>query len=101
MKYTNGSSIAFGAKVSYVCEEGYFFEENYNMPYFNLTCLSDGNFSSPLPWKRCLDPRSESSWQAVGTLALWLIGVFFLMEHIVVKMFKIKIYAEPKLMMAF
>jgi hypothetical protein len=35
-KYVNGSVVPFGGKVSYVCEDGYFFEENYYMPYFNL-----------------------------------------------------------------
>jgi hypothetical protein len=59
VKYVNNTVIPFGGKVSYVCADGYFFEEDYYMPYFNLTCLPDGNFSSPVPWKKCLNPQSK------------------------------------------
>jgi hypothetical protein len=59
VRYVNKTVIPFGGQVSYACQTGFFFEEDYNLPYFNLTCLPYGNFSSPLPWKKCLNPRSE------------------------------------------
>ena len=57
--YEPNSVIAFGDTVSYECLPGTFFEEDYNMPNFTLTCLTDGNFSDPLPWKNCLLPSSK------------------------------------------
>ena len=59
VQYESGTVIDFGDKVSYVCKSGYFFGEDYHMTHYNLTCLPDGNFSSPLPWKQCYDPRSR------------------------------------------
>jgi hypothetical protein len=58
--YENGTTVAFGDEVTYVCEEGFYFEEDFHMEGFDITCLSDGSWS-PLPDKRCLDPECESA----------------------------------------
>ena len=48
----------FSEKVSYVCEPNYFFEEDFFMAKFELTCMPDGNWSEMAPWKRCETPPS-------------------------------------------
>ena len=58
--YEKDTVIAFGDTVSYQCLPGTFFEIDYNMPNFTLTCQTDGNFSDPLPWKNCLLPSSKT-----------------------------------------
>ena len=58
--YVKDTVIAFGDTVSYQCLAGTFFEIDYNMPNFTLTCQTDGNFSDPLPWKNCLLPSSKT-----------------------------------------
>jgi hypothetical protein len=58
LQYINNTVISFGDNVTYTCENGYFFEEDYNLKNFTLTCLNDGNFTLPIPWKKCLHPRS-------------------------------------------
>ena len=60
--YTTGTTIEFEDTVTYVCKPGTFFEEDYHMTGFEITCLSDGTWS-PLPDKRCLDP-SCNSWHS-------------------------------------
>ncbi len=45
--------------MTYKCREGFFFEEDYDMQSFQLTCLTSGNFTDPEPWKRCLNPSSK------------------------------------------
>ena len=61
--YEPGTVIAFGETVTYQCSEAYFFEVDYHMPNFTLTCLTDGNFSDPLPWKNCLLPSSKYQYK--------------------------------------
>ena len=57
--YEEGEIIEFGGNVTYTCTPGHFFEENYYMPHFNLTCLPDGNFTDLDSKKRCLNPKSK------------------------------------------
>ena len=46
--------------MTYVCEEGYYFEENFYMKDFTVMCTRDPDGSwEELPDKRCLDPASE------------------------------------------
>ncbi len=56
--YTPGTTIEFGDTVTYKCKLGTFFEEDYYMTGFDITCLTDGSWS-PLPDKRCLDPSCK------------------------------------------
>lgn len=44
--YEANTSVPFGANVSYVCEDGLHFEEDYAMTDFNLTCNPDGSWSA-------------------------------------------------------
>ena len=57
--YQPDTLIAFGDTVTYICKEGFFFEEDYDMLDFKLTCKTNGNFTEPLPWKKCLNPNSK------------------------------------------
>ncbi len=57
--YEDGGVIEFGQNVTYTCKTGLFFEEDYHLPHFNLTCLPDGNFTNHLPWKYCLNPKGK------------------------------------------
>ncbi len=70
VQYTNNTAISFGSNVTYLCEDGYFFEEDYNLKNYTITCLNDGNFTSPLPWKNCLNPRSKKSFEIHKCLCL-------------------------------
>ncbi len=58
VQYSNNTVIPFGGTVTYTCEYSFFFEENYDLKNFTLTCLNDGNFTLPLTWKKCLSPSS-------------------------------------------
>ena len=64
--YETGTVIEFGHNVTYKCKHGHFFEEDYDMQNFTLMCLPDGNFTSPVPWKQCLDPRSKCHYAVIN-----------------------------------
>ena len=57
--YEPETVIEFGETVTYKCLPGFHFEENYFMKDFTLTCQTNGNFTDPVPWKRCLHPTSK------------------------------------------
>ena len=57
--YIDNSVIEFGDSVKYICEPGFFFEEDYFKEYFNVTCLTDGSWDFPDPWPLCLNPASR------------------------------------------
>lgn len=59
VNYVNGTVIQFGGNVLYTCKSGYFFEEDYNKVGFNLTCITNGNFSVPIVWPKCLNPLGK------------------------------------------
>ena len=49
----------FGQEAIYVCEDGYFFDEDYNGTDVRLTCLADGSWTNPLPWTFCDRPPGK------------------------------------------
>ncbi len=51
--------VPFDGNVTYACKFGRYFEEDFYMTHFNLTCQNDGNFTSPLPWHHCLNPEGN------------------------------------------
>ena len=53
--YTKGTTVAFNDYVTYECESGFHFDEDFNMASFDLQCLPDGSWEN-LPDKRCIDP---------------------------------------------
>jgi hypothetical protein len=60
MNYTEGTIVKFGGIVNYTCQTGYFFEEDKNLPNFNLTCYRNGSIPTPTEWrKRCYHEGGE------------------------------------------
>ena len=57
--YANGTTVDFHKDVMYTCQSGYFFEKDYNMTGFNVTCLPDGTWTA-LPNERCLHPDGKA-----------------------------------------
>ncbi|TRY77253.1 hypothetical protein TCAL_00122 [Tigriopus californicus] len=57
--YTINDEVAFNDHVPYYCQDGYFFEQDYNLEFFNLTCHPGGNWSEPVVWPKCLHPREK------------------------------------------
>ncbi|XP_059082778.1 uncharacterized protein LOC131880226 [Tigriopus californicus] len=57
--HQNGTSVPFGESTYYVCEPGYFFEEDKSLRNFSLICLQDGTWTVPTTWKRCFLPTER------------------------------------------
>ena len=74
-QYVGNTSVPFGEGVTYICEEGYFFEENMTMTSYNLTCNDDGSWSSPEPWKICIHPGGKISCHEVENSPLYAVAV--------------------------
>jgi hypothetical protein len=61
MGYTEGEEIQFHESVSYSCEPGHFFIENYDLQSFSLKCLPGGQWETPSAseWKACIHPDGQ------------------------------------------
>ena len=55
VNYVNGTTVAFNDVVTYNCKSDHYFEEDYNMTGFEVTCLPGGTWT-PLPDKQCIHP---------------------------------------------
>ena len=56
--YTQGDTIPFGDSFHYECPPGYFFDEDRDIPHVSVVCLTNGSFSEPVEWKKCVDEKS-------------------------------------------
>ena len=54
--YGGGETTPFGAGANYTCEEGFFFEDDYNKTRISLECFANGTFEVPEAWPRCRHP---------------------------------------------
>ncbi|XP_059083502.1 uncharacterized protein LOC131880812 [Tigriopus californicus] len=57
--YENGTTVTFNDSVVYVCEDGYFFEEDKYLKNFTIQCLSNGSWNAPTVWKKCFQPSER------------------------------------------
>ena len=48
------SPVEFGHNVSYMCQEGLYFEMDRDMIEFQVTCLETGSWDEPLFWPGCV-----------------------------------------------
>ena len=61
--YEEGTTVDFFHNVTYECEEGYYFDEDFYKESFEVMCTRnpDGNWTDLPPEQHCVDPASESS----------------------------------------
>ncbi len=59
--YKVGTTIEFYSNVTYKCENGYYFEDDYHRPSFEVMCKTDGTWTE-LPDYHCVDPSSRSTY---------------------------------------
>ncbi len=57
--YEEGTTVEFYGNVTYKCEDGFYFDEDYHLPSFEVMCKPDGSWT-PLPDKKCVDPASKT-----------------------------------------
>ena len=51
LHYVTDTIVQFGENVSYELMEDHYFHETMDITNFNLTCLTDGTWTDPLPWR--------------------------------------------------
>ena len=56
--YSQEETIQFGDSFNYTCPPGHFFDEDRDISHISATCLTNGSFSEPVEWKRCVDEKS-------------------------------------------
>ena len=56
--YREGDTIQFGDSFDYTCPPGYFFDDDRHIPHISATCLTNGSFSEPVEWLKCIDEKS-------------------------------------------
>ena len=72
VNYTSGTTVPFNSGVPYTCLNGYFFENDYNMTGFHVTCLPNGTWT-PLPNERCIHPNGKDFKYLYYRRQIWLI----------------------------
>ena len=56
-----GDPVEFHDNVSYVCQEGLYFEQDREMAEYNLTCQTDGSWIEPPVWPICLPCKNHTT----------------------------------------
>ena len=51
----NENPVEFGDNVTYICEEGFYFEMDRDKTEFGITCLDSGLWDEPQLWPRCVE----------------------------------------------
>ena len=57
--YIDPVVVNFYSYVTYTCQEGYSFEDDYDLPYLRSMCNDDGSWT-PIEFKKCVDPTGKS-----------------------------------------
>ena len=67
-----GDAVEFYDNNTYVCQDGLFFEEDRDMPEYNITCLPGGAWDEPIVWPICLASKiiNQSKLNPTATLPL-------------------------------
>ena len=66
--YTSGTTIGFNESVTYVCEDGYFFDEDINLENFTLMCLPGGSWEDIPIEKFCIHPEGTYKFNTISFL---------------------------------
>lgn len=61
--YLNVTETPLGENISYWCQSGHYFDHDFDLQSFNLTCFENGTWEHPNPWLTCVHPSSNDYFQ--------------------------------------